>query len=125
MLRSLTGLTSDAAFTLRERGAPLTKEAIDSLDGLDHPRAWAMREQWLATWPITVASSMTGLPDDDRVCSLLDRLLQRCPGRLLLLRNAALVMRAAERARGTGADDQRPRTDHADHAVPLEAERVV
>lgn len=108
VLRSLSGLTTDAAFALRERGAPLTKEAIDSLDGLDHPRAWALRERWLSIWPTTVASSLTGLPADVRLCSLLDRLLAAHPGRLLLLRNAALAMQVA-RALPGGTVDPRVR----------------
>ena len=61
VLRSLTGLVSDASFALRERGALLTKEAIDSLDGLDDPRAWELRERFATRWPATVASSLRGL----------------------------------------------------------------
>jgi len=118
VLRSLGSLTSEASFALRERGAPLTKEAIDSLDGLDHPRAWALREAWRATWPTTVASSLVGLPADARVCSLLDRLLAEHPGRLLLLRNAALVMQVAGAAAYAVEERPRHRPD-ADVAVPL------
>jgi dTMP kinase len=88
VLRSLTGLTTDEAFALRERSAPLTKEAIDSLDGLDDPRAWRLREAYVPRWPATVISSLEGLPLTERAEALLSRALETAGRSLPVLRNA-------------------------------------
>jgi dTMP kinase len=88
VLRSLTGLTTEESFVLREHGAPLTKEAIDSLDGLDDPRAWQLREAYAERWPATVLSSLKGLPLSARAEALIIRILSAGPSRLPLLRNA-------------------------------------
>ncbi len=96
VLRSLTGLTTDESFALRERGALLTKEAIDSLDGLDDPRAWALRESCAERWPATVLSSLKGLPLTERAEALITRVLSAAPGKIPLLRNAYAVIAAAQ-----------------------------
>jgi len=88
VLRSLAGLTTDEAFALRQRYALVTKEAIDSLDGLDDPRAWQLREACAERWPATVLSSLKGLPLTERAEALITRILSAAPGRLPLLRNA-------------------------------------
>lgn len=88
VLRSLARLTTEEAFALRERGAPLTKEAIDSLDGLDDERAWRLREAYVTRWPATVVSSLEGLPLSERAESLVLRALEVSHGRLPVLRNA-------------------------------------
>jgi dTMP kinase len=98
VLRSLTGLTTDEAFAMRERGAPLTKEAIDSLDGLDDPRAWQLREACAERWPATVLSSLKGLPMTARAEALITRVLSAAPGRLPQLRNAYGVIATAQEA---------------------------
>lgn len=96
VLRSLTGLTTDESFSLRERGATRTKEAIDSLDGLDHPRAWELREAFAERWSATVLSSLKGLPLTERASALIERVLSAAPGRLPLLRNAYGVIATAQ-----------------------------
>ncbi len=98
VLRSLAGLTTDEAFALRERCAPCTKEAIDSIDGLDDPRAWQLREAYAALWPATVLSSLKGLPLTERAEALISRVLSAAPGRLPLLRNAYAVIATAHEA---------------------------
>ncbi|XXF75900.1 dTMP kinase [Myxococcaceae bacterium GXIMD 01537] len=98
VLRSLTGLTTDEAYDLRERGAPQTKEAIDSLDGLDEPRAWRLREAYAERWPATVLSSLRGLPLTPRAEALITRVLASGPERLPLLRNACSVIATARAA---------------------------
>ncbi|HET9450115.1 MAG TPA: dTMP kinase, partial [Aggregicoccus sp.] len=120
VLRSLTGLTTDESFALRERGARLTKEAIDSLDGLDHPRAWALREAYAQRWPATVLSSLRGLPLDERARSLLARVLKADPSRLPLLRNACAVI-ASARALAPAAASAAPSTSTAGDAASLRA----
>jgi dTMP kinase len=98
VLRSLAGLLTDEAFALRERCAPGTKEAIDSIDGLDDPRAWQLRETYAEYWPSTVLSSLKGLPLTERAEALICRVLSAAPGRLPLLRNAYGVIAAAHEA---------------------------
>ncbi|MFL5355211.1 dTMP kinase [Archangium sp.] len=98
VLRSLAGLATDEAFALRERGAPLTKEALDSMDGLDDPRAWRLREAFLTRWPATVVSSLEGLPLTERGEALVLRALQLTSSRLPVLRNAYRLVAAAHTA---------------------------
>lgn len=95
VLRSLTGLTTAESFALRERYALVTKESIDSLDGLDDPRAWQLREACAERWPATVLSSLKGLPLTARAEALITRILRTGPGRLPLLRNAYTVISTA------------------------------
>ncbi len=96
VLRSLVGLTTDEAFELRERGAVMTKEAIDSLDGLEDPRAWRLREACAERWPATVLSSLKGMALTERAEALITRILSAAPGRLPLLRNAYGVIAVAQ-----------------------------
>jgi dTMP kinase len=98
VLRSLAGLATDEAFALRERCAPCTKEAIDSIDGLDDPRAWQLREAYAELWPATVLSSLRGLPLTERAEALICRVLSAAPGKLPLLRNAYGVISTANEA---------------------------
>jgi dTMP kinase len=98
VLRSLTGLTTAEAFALRERYALVTKESIDSLDGLDDPRAWQLREACAERWPATVLSSLKGLPLTERAEALITRILRSGPGWLPLLRNAYGVISTAHEA---------------------------
>jgi dTMP kinase len=98
VLRSLTGLTTDEAFAMRERGAPLTKEALDSLDGMDDPRAWRLREAFVNRWPATVVSSLEGMPLTERAEALVLRALEVTSARLPVLRNAYRIAAAAHAA---------------------------
>ncbi|QRK04794.1 dTMP kinase [Archangium violaceum] len=98
VLRSLAGLTTDEAYALRERGAPLTKEALDSLDGLDDPRAWRLREAFVTRWPATAVSSLEGLPLCERAEALVLRALTLSSSRLPVLRNAYRIIAAAHTA---------------------------
>jgi dTMP kinase len=98
VLRSLSGLSTEEAFALRERGAPLTKEALDSLDGLDDSRAWRLREAFVSRWPATVVSSMEGLPLTERAEALMLRALELTAGRLPVLRNAYRLVAASHLA---------------------------
>jgi dTMP kinase len=116
VLRSLSGLSTEEAFALRERGAPMTKEALDSLDGLDDPRAWRLREAFVSRWPATVVSSLEGLPLTERAEALVLRALELTSGRLPVLRNAYRLVAAShmaalpsERTAQRMAGDEAPR----------------
>lgn len=117
VLRSLAGLTTDDSFALRERGAPLTKEALDSLDGLDDPRAWRLREAFMTRWPATAVSSLEGLPLTKRAETLVLRALQQTSSRPPVLRNAYRIVATAhaavlpsERTAWSGAEDESPQS---------------
>jgi dTMP kinase len=105
VLRSLGGLSTDEAHALRERGAPLTKEALDSLDGLDDERAWRLREAFVTRWPATVVSSLEGLPLTERSEALMLRALELTSARLPVLRNA---YRIAAASHATTLPSERP-----------------
>jgi hypothetical protein len=114
VLRSVAGLTSDEAFALRERGAPRTKEAIDSLDGLDDERAWRLREAYVTRWPSTAVSSLMGLAFTARAEALMLRALEAGRGRLPVLRNAYRLLAAAQtRELPLPREPQPARTDDA------------
>ncbi|MBJ6763235.1 dTMP kinase [Myxococcaceae bacterium JPH2] len=102
VLRSVTGLTTDDAWALRERGATRTKEAIDSLDGLDDPRAWRLRARHARQWTCTVVSSLRGLLLGPEARVLLERALESHPGSLPVLRNAYAVVATAREAARSG-----------------------
>jgi dTMP kinase len=111
VLRSLTGLTTDEAWALREKGAPQTKEALDSVDGLGDPRAWQLRVAHLGRWPSTVLSSLKGLPVGPHARALIERVLEENPGRLPVLRNAYTVIAAARYAAAPVHRATRPEAD--------------
>ncbi|MBZ4417032.1 dTMP kinase [Myxococcus sp. RHSTA-1-4] len=110
VLRSLTGLTTEESWALREQGAPLTKEALDSVDGLDDPRAWKLRVAYADRWPATVLSSLKGLALGPHARALIDRVLAAHPGRLPVLRNAYTVIATARHGTATATRVHRPET---------------
>ncbi len=70
VLGALVGRDDDVAHGLREALVQTGREAIDSLRGVDHPRAWALRLQMVERWPSTVLWSVAGTaasPSRDRV----------------------------------------------------------
>ncbi len=98
VLRSITGLDTEEAWVLRERGAPLTKEALDSVDGMDDARAWRLRESFVDRWPSTVVSSLRGLPLTERVETLVLGALERTGSRLPVLHKAYHLVATAHTA---------------------------
>jgi dTMP kinase len=50
------------------------REVVDSVRGLDDAEAWAIREQFLPTWPSTVANSLLGLEREPRA----EQMAARC-----------------------------------------------
>jgi dTMP kinase len=88
VLRSLSGVDSEHADRLRALAAQKTKEALDSVDGLDSPAAWALRERYATTWPSTAISSLRQLALTARGQALIERVLAAFPGRITVLRSA-------------------------------------
>ncbi|NOJ78228.1 dTMP kinase [Myxococcus xanthus] len=116
VLRSLTGLDTDEAWALRERGAPQTKEALDSVDGMDVSRAWKLRVDHLGRWPTTALSSLKGLPMGPHAQALIERVLAEQPDRLPVLRNAYAVAATAR-----ALTQQPARTVRVDTSPRMEA----
>ena len=56
--KSTMGLESDEAWDMRDRQALWDKEAVSSIKGSDHPRAWQLRERLIDVWPMYVAKSV-------------------------------------------------------------------
>jgi dTMP kinase len=88
VLRSLSGVDAPYADDLRERAAGWTKEALDSVDGLDTAAAWNLRARYWKLWPSTAISSLGALAKTPRGCALIQQVLSACPGKLAALRNA-------------------------------------
>ncbi|ATB27271.1 dTMP kinase [Melittangium boletus] len=117
VLRSLTGLDTAEAWALRERGAPLTKEALDSVDGMDDSRAWRLREAFVRRWPCTVVSSLRGLPLTERVETLVLHALELTGSRLPVLHKAYGLVATAHAAT-LPRERLMPRTQDGDPAQP-------
>ncbi|AKF80877.1 thymidylate kinase [Myxococcus fulvus] len=121
VMRSLTGLATEEAWTLRERCAPKTKEALDSVDGMNDPRAWRLRVTHASRWPATVLSSLKGLPLGPEARVLIQRVLEAHPRKLPALRNAYAVIAtaAALDTRATQARASRPAVEAPTQQVEL------
>ena len=117
VLRSLSGLDTAEAWALRERGAPLTKEALDSVDGMADARAWRLRETFVRQWPSTVVSSLRGLPLTERVETLVLRALELTGSRLPVLHKAYGLV-ATVHAATLPRERLTPRTPDGDPAQP-------
>ncbi|WP_426750822.1 dTMP kinase [Myxococcus sp. Y35] len=113
VLRSVTGLDTEEAWALRERGAPLTKEALDSVDGMNAPRAWKLRVEHLGRWPTTAVSSLVGLPLGPHAQALIERVLAAHPNKLPLLRNAYAAVATARALSARPAGTRRLDADAA------------
>lgn len=96
VLRAVGGLDAPWVWPLRERAAPLTREALDSVWGMDVEAAWALRERWVETWPAAAISSLGLLAAAPRGRALVRRALAAAPESVVVLRNAhAALARAA------------------------------
>ena len=58
VMKSIGQMTDEHSWELREQVASASKEALDSIYGLDCPRAWWLRARCRDLWPSTVAGSM-------------------------------------------------------------------
>jgi dTMP kinase len=88
---TLRGSDDARAWELRERFCVACKEAIDSLQSLDGPGAWALRERCADVWPSTVVKSLGPLASTPRGQALVQRQLRRHAGNISLLKHAAAI----------------------------------
>ena len=94
VLASVHRMVDDAAFELRTRVKHICKEVLDSVSGMDEPRAWALREELRDAWPSTTVKSLGALGLDGRGRDLTIDILSR-HGDLSLLKHAAALSRLA------------------------------
>ncbi len=95
VLRTFDAQDHDKAWSMRKRFASKAKEAIDSMSGLDVDAAWSIREALADVWPSTVAKSLGALVAKERGLTLLEKLLERNPTNLSLLKHATQVAAAS------------------------------
>jgi dTMP kinase len=88
---TLRGSDDARAWEMRERLAATCKEAIDSLQSLDGPGAWALRERCADVWPSTVVKSLGPLASTPRGRALVDRQLRRHSANISLLKHTAAI----------------------------------
>lgn len=100
VLRTLAGNAAPWTWPLRERALAATKEALDAVDGMDHPRAWALRAGGVARWPATAVSSLRHLAATGLGREIVATALRVAPGSLPVLRNAHAVLALAAHAAG-------------------------
>jgi dTMP kinase len=100
VMETLRKLRAPRAWQMRRAVAGATKEAIDSLAGLDDDEAWELRESYADVWPSTVVKSMGILADTARGAELLRRQLRFHAENISLLKHAAAVALAAPRDLG-------------------------
>ena len=98
VLRSLAGVDAPYAWAMRVRAAPLTKEALDAVDGMNQEEAWQMRTRFSAQWPCTALSSMRDLALTPRGQALVEKILLDNPGRIPVWRSAYSVIARAKAA---------------------------
>lgn len=87
VLRTFNGSTDWRAWEMRTQYASRIKEALDSMDGLDHERAWKIRADSLDTWPSTMVKSLGALGLEDRGRALALCALTRHPDNISLLKH--------------------------------------
>ena len=90
VMSSIRRSNHDQAWALRGRVKALCKEVLDSISGMDDPRAWALREELRDAWPSTTVKSLGALGLAGRGRDLIIAVLAK-HGDLSLLRHAAAV----------------------------------
>ncbi len=88
VMRSLTGVDAPYAWEMRRKGIAVSKEALDSVDGMDVEQAWALREGYWSKWPSTALSSLRHLAVTARGAALIEAVLAAQGHRVAVLRNA-------------------------------------
>lgn len=91
VMGTLSRLDDPRAWHLRLLVARDCKEALDSIQGLDAPDAWRLRDESLDIWPSTVAKTLGPLADSPRGEALLGRQLRAYPDNVSLLKHASSV----------------------------------
>ena len=91
VFETLARVDHPRAWPMRQKMAPLVKEAIDSLNGIDAPEAWQLRNDYADIWPSTAVKSLGPLADTDAGRALVARQLGRHPENISLLKHVAAI----------------------------------
>jgi dTMP kinase len=89
VMATLRRVTDERAWRMRRAVAADCKEAIDSIDSLDSPEAWQLRDECVDVWPSTVVKTLGPLADGERGRKLVERQLQKYPANVSLLKHVA------------------------------------
>lgn len=106
VLRTFDGSSDPRAHELRRRHAPMVKEALDSMSGLDDPEAWKIREDCRDIWPSTVVKSLGPLGRTGRGLEMALDLLQCYPENVSLLKHVTRLAEMVESERTTHEGDE-------------------
>jgi dTMP kinase len=104
VFESLARIDDPRGWVMREKKAPLVKEAIDSLNELDGEMAWRLREQFADLWPSTVVKTLGRLASTAAGEALVARLLRSHPDNVSLLKHAAAIALGAHLDPDVGCD---------------------
>jgi dTMP kinase len=91
VFETLVRIDEPRAWAMREKKAPLVKEAIDSMNELDGEIAFRLREQFADIWPSTVVKTLGRLADGPAGKALVERVLRKHPHNVSLLKHAAAI----------------------------------
>ncbi len=86
VVRALAGRSDDTAHDLRKALLETGREVVDTIRGLDDPRAWALRRELAERWPSTVLWSLAGTPPGPERTAIHDACVRAGSGDLHLLR---------------------------------------
>jgi dTMP kinase len=103
VLSTIAGMDDARAWALRTATALRCREALDSMIGLDHQTAWAIRESCLEIWPPTVVKSLGVLVSGARGHDLLTRALAGFADQISLLKQASIIATGANLTRSVMA----------------------
>jgi dTMP kinase len=98
VMETLNRVSDPRAWELRRNVAKDTKEALDSIRGLDDADAWELRDAYADVWPSTVAKSLGALADGARGAALMQRQLAGHADNISLLKHAAAVALGVHRS---------------------------
>jgi dTMP kinase len=104
VLSALSGRSDTRAHQLRARLIGTGREVIDSIKGLDDPRAWLLRECFCERWPSTVVSSLIGMPLGNRAKTIVARCREAAPADLFTKRRLFLLHQPFQQLRGLDDD---------------------
>jgi dTMP kinase len=93
VLRSIDGVDEPRAWALRARLADTCKEVLDGITGMASDAAWALRVRLADRWPSTAVKSLGELGLGSRGRALIVDILQRHPCNVSLLKHAASAAR--------------------------------
>jgi dTMP kinase len=95
--KTLDGLDSDRAHDMRERIGSQAKEVLDSLKGLESPRAWKLRESLKDIYASTAVSSLNAPNNSAGAWRFRDEMLRSHPDDLLLVKHIVQALRGTDR----------------------------